>query len=100
MAPTAGARSRGRPHPDLLGRGDRRLEWRGSDVELAAVMVTEPTHPVHGVGAGALRRRTNRENGAAVVDRTGDDLALEADPIRGRARDPLRAVRIRDRHSV
>src|SRR2546422_4773212 len=72
MAPTAGARSRGRPHPDLLGRGDRRLEWRGSDVELAAVMVTEPKHPVHGVGAGALRRRTNREDDAAVLNRTGD----------------------------
>src|SRR2546425_1080784 len=100
MAPTAGARSRGRPHPDLLGRGDRRLEWRGSDVELAAVMVTEPKHPVHGVGAGALRRRTNREDDAAVLNRTGDDLPLELDPIRGRQLDDPVAVRIRDRESL
>src|SRR5437016_12907731 len=97
MAPTAGARSRGRPHPDLLGRGDRRLEWRGSDVELAAVMVTEPKHPVHGVGAGALRRRTNREDDAAVLNRTGDDLPLELDPIRGRQLDEIGRAACRER---
>src|SRR5438094_8104308 len=80
MAPTAGARSRGRPHPDLLGRGDRRLEWRGSDVELAAVMVTEPKHPVHGVGAGALRRRTNREDDVAGSVRNGSNTPTDLGP--------------------
>src|SRR2546425_3592868 len=97
MAPTVASRSRGRPHPDLLGRGDRRLEWRGSDVELTASVVAEPKHPVHRVRAGALRRRTNREDDAAVLNRARDDRPLELDAaISGRQLDEPVAVRIRD----
>src|SRR5947208_8324842 len=100
MAPTAGARSRGRPHPDLLGRGDRRLERRRPDVELAAVMVTEPKHPVHGVGAGALRRDTDREDDAAVLHRPAHGLSLELDAIGGRQFDDPVTIGVREPESI
>src|SRR3989442_9061661 len=67
----------------LLCGCDRRLEWCCSDVDLAAVVVTEPKHPVHGMGARALRRGTNRVNNSAVLNRTTNDIPLELDAIRG-----------------